>query len=169
MIHTFNKKHPLFEDLSFVARAAAKRDDLKPHLEQINVTEQHVQATNGNRAHRFTPETLPLTPGMYRILKRTKTVLELAEVETDTDYPDFSRVIPREPVVVEFEKSDVDLKYATVMRALPDAKAYLSHAFFADVFPSSVSGYAVVDGLSPVYLRGDRIEAIIMPARQAKD
>jgi hypothetical protein len=169
MIHTFDKKHPMFENLSFVARAAAKRDDLKPHLEQINVTEQHVQATNGDRAHRFSPVDMPLMPGMYRILKRTKSVLELAEVETDTDYPDFSRVIPRDPVVGGFPPGDVDLKYATVIRAMPDAKAYLNHAYFADVFPSSVSGYAVTDGFSPVYLRGDRIEAIIMPARQAKD
>jgi len=81
---------PIFNKLAWVVTARSK-DDLRGNLQKIQVTENYVIATDGKRLHLMETDDLPkMTPGLWDVLKHTKSELIIKLSTDDVTYPNIN-------------------------------------------------------------------------------
>jgi len=165
---TFDKHSEHFNALKFVAKAVAKfkGQDQRDHLNNIYCDGLRIMATNGHRLHVYEqpePETPPLDPGYYEILKNTKTELRLLPVQIDQEYPDIMRIMPSNEGLEGFDaKSSLFGKFAQVIRSLNEGSINTDY-FKAALEGTDICMFKATDGASPILLKGGFLTAVIMP------
>lgn len=90
---------PNFDRLHYVSRAIAKKD-MREHFNYLYVDEgRRAIGTNGHRMHFAITGKYGrwLEPGFYTVLKRTKTMLWLENVEVDSKFPGIDFIIEGRP------------------------------------------------------------------------
>ena len=172
MIYEFTKKDGLgmFQKIYFVAQAVSS-DKTKPALACILINDEHIVATDGCRLHLVNqPEYHPLEPGLYKVVKYTKTVIILNSVESDTlpDYPDYQKVLPvAEEMVVLDSPASAAASLAQVIRSR--STGAFDFKFFSDAFTFNlVTYYKQAKGeYEPLLLANEdySVMAVVMPMR----
>ena len=83
-----------FDELRRVVTAVSK-DETRYFMGFLRAEEHWCIATDGRRLH-MCPNTFAIPPGSYKVLKRTKTKLEITQVPGDEAgmFPNWHRVIP---------------------------------------------------------------------------
>ncbi len=169
MFKQFLKNCAHTKELIFVA-AAMSKDETRYALNFIYSTGERIVATDGHRCHLYAPEDCPLEEGFYKVMKRTKTVIDLLKTEVDGQYPDFDRIIPKDEGLVGFSTytmeatNNAPLKLAEVLRGM--ATSAISIDFFLDAINhESISMFRSGDGFEPIKFKGGFLTAVIMPLR----
>lgn len=149
-----------FTDLHFVARAIDLKNKLLP-LTQLYVDENNIVGTDGKRLHMI--DNPGIEQGMYQIIKRAKTELQIIKVEEDiSKYPNFRRLFKESYSTIYFEYDDTYVRYAQVIRTM--TKESFNFWFFEDIDPSKFSEFYACDN-EAIYFKGDDRIALIMPIR----
>jgi hypothetical protein len=87
LIELTKKDNPrMFDDVKFCADAIEKKESI-PHKKYIKVIGRCMLSTNGQRLHHAKLKTDFIKPGAYEVIKNTKTILHLKEVD-DFQFPD---------------------------------------------------------------------------------
>ena len=168
----FNKNTKHTKELLFIAAALPTAAMHKSeNLEHIYSTGQKIVATDGHRLHIYTPTECPLEAGYYQVIKKTKTEIILNPVELDQEYPDFERITPdregkKDFTLYQYDNGrtaapNLESKYAEVIRALPSGTINIK--YFQDACLNSMTSFKVTDGVSPVCLYGESLQAVVMP------
>ena len=160
---TINKhtgRHEL-ENFHFVAKALGK-NEVRAHLMGIYFDKDHsrIVATDGARFH-YASTKLELEKGIYRIIKQTKTVIELMFVD-DCEYPDYVDI-------ANIEGKDyrsitligqVDCMFTDLVRSVDGL--YISYQYFSDAVLIGTGFECFVKSSDkPIFLRlGERCAAV---------
>ena len=165
---TINKhtgRHEL-ENFHFVAKALGK-NEVRAHLMGIyfDKDHSHIVATDGARVH-YASTKLELDKGIYRIIKQTKTVIELLFVG-DCEYPDYVDICNLEGK--EYRSIDlkgpIDCMFTNLVRSVDSL--YISYQYFSDaVLIGNRFECFVKSSDKPVLLRLGEKCAAIMPIRK---
>lgn len=172
----FDKNHADFDGITFVIKAAVKKDKTKPILHHVLITEDDtLVCTDDHRCHKYeSSEFLELPKGLYQIIKATKSEIILAPAfEEACMFPDYRRVFPvagetvslegpnRDGLIVRFSES---IAIAVIIRSMG------ANSVDIDYLRSALTGLVMdkvqlSDGLQPVLLTGCRRSAVIMPVK----
>jgi len=168
---TFDKHSEHFNALKFVAKAVAKfkGQDQRDHLNNIYCDGLRIMATNGHRLHVYEqpePETPPLDPGYYEILKNTKTELRLLPVQIDQEYPDIMRIMPSDEGLhsLGHTKSSLWGKVAEIIRSFEEGAINVDYLMDA-LIGQPAWMFKTTDHTNPILLKGGFLTAVIMPMR----
>lgn len=122
--------HPVdFDNIKFITTGISKLSDTQYDLEYIYATEKEVMSSNGYSAHVVKNIGL-LKPGYYKILKNTKTIIQLVQVSGDKlSFPDINLLensVSGEPMhTIELETPDefpnltISKNYTNIVTHLP--------------------------------------------------
>jgi hypothetical protein len=162
----FDKKHVDFEGIMFVTKAVLKKNPRRPVLHNLFVAEnRELVATDGHRCHKYELQSDELVPGLYQIIKNTKSQIILAPAEDDGVFPDYTKVFPEPGETISFGElgtSNEHCAIALTIRAMPN------NTLNIDYLRDALTGMSEVqasDGIGSVCLRGERRSAVIMPIR----
>ena len=161
MFYSFEKNSYHTENLLFVAKALGKN-----HLSYIHSDGVEIVATDGHRCHIYTPpaDECPLPKGFYKIIKRTKTKIDiLLEQNADLIFPDYKRIVPNLDGVIPFKyRSTIYNAFAQVTRALGEGA--LNYNYFADTIGADLDCEFKTNGQNVgVLFKWAYKTAVIMP------
>jgi len=167
----FTKNTRGFEELQFVIKAASK-DELRPNINFIHVTEEYLEATDGHRLHRSC-ETMGLLPGLYKVIKSTKKDVYMVPDESDLQYPDTERIWPKEsPEPVELypetynSTPDATFSLALAQIVRLSEKHSVSVTYLKDILSSSGSwSVAWSGGYDALLFQNGTKAALLMPLK----
>jgi hypothetical protein len=167
MLKQFDKTSAHTPQIIFVAKAREKKDFSKCNLLHVYSDGARIMATDGARGHVYAPADCPLPAGFYRVLRGSKTTIDLVKVEESTPFPDLDRVIPKKDKSTTFSpgtNADVDpaAKLAQVLRA--QGSGCFNIEYFLDACPG-MSAYSWENAFTPLMLTGPDLVAVIMPMR----
>lgn len=155
-----------FNEFRFLT-LAINQDHPKQHrynIGNILVEDGKGVATDGYRLHIVKELTNPLHDGQYRVIKVTKTKVQLEAVECPGDYPDYNRIIPRDYQLTDFEHTNIYHRYAQIIRMMRDG--VISFDFLKDATDGmNFTSFAARDRHTPVVLEGENEFALIIPVR----
>jgi hypothetical protein len=169
MLYQFDRTHPHTTALLFVAKAVLKKGGTRDAMMYVYCDGERIVALDNHRVHVYAPRDCPLEEGFYKILKQTKTAIDLVlvKVEGMQQYPDFERVLSRSGQSRQFQYKDTPaadvpeaLKLAQVLRAIDTIAVDLD--YFREACPLMES-YEQKDAFSPLLLTGPNVLAAIMP------
>ena len=85
----------IFKNMSFISEAVSK-DDIRPVLTCIFVDEENIVATDSHRLHLWKDyyEKLNIEPGLYEIIKKTKSEIVLEKSKINGEYPGYKTILP---------------------------------------------------------------------------
>jgi hypothetical protein len=134
--------------------------------------DHHAVGTDGRRLHQAPlPDIDQFTPGLYEIIKRTRSEIILTKATTDAQYPDYKRLFPkgRQKHAVPALPSSTyftDFAVAAVLRTLPAPNA-LHLPYLTDALSGAGDAFTVGPNEGdPVELFGTMGEyALIMPLK----
>ena len=171
MIEITKEQYKNLDGMRFVSRAISK-DELRPQLTTINVTTWGAEATDGHRLHRLLLDHT-WEPGLYRVIKNTKSLMVLIKDDTGMEYPNTDQIWPDE-TVLEFQElpsgnGDVNLLLKDVYRALP-ANTTINYLYVLDVVGDYNWTYAppTEDIYKPIVFRNGIERAALIVAVEDK-
>ena len=115
------KHSPGFNDVSWVLKARSK-DESRPALLHVEVKKDSLCCTDGHRLHLLWENSLDIPPGIYEVMKSTKSEIILLRNEDGPTFPDWSVFLSGEPFNVRIEHGIGEFGYTEVIRGLPDAR-----------------------------------------------
>jgi len=143
--------------VAFVAGAVSK-DKTRATLQHVYSTGSEIAATDTHRCHTADVE---LKEGFYKVLKLTKTVVQLVKVEDPGVFPDYKRIIPTADKLVAFKSNGQALRHAEVTRALGNGA--IDFKYFCDACPPCMTHYQITDMFSPVLFTSKEMTSVVMP------
>lgn len=171
---TINQSAPGFKDLRWVALAVAGKDYAGEALQCISIEFRRVIATDSHRVHQAEVET-DIEPGLYRVIKRLKTSLQLQKEPEDIRYPDTDSVWPDLEAITPVELEHVDYEpghpYKPERRFIPVAqviRAMKGNAINVDFIIDTLPMEKVYPPENPavgVTFTKDNRKALVMPIR----
>ena len=177
---SITKQHPQFDVIRWLALAASK-DTAKPSLRTINIREDKATATNGHVLNQYNYEDgvhqmLGLPPGLYEVIKLTKTEVQLVPSDerfpdTDSVWPDLGayKVVSLTGCYLDEYETDVILAkdFCRIVRAMKNDGGMRFDLFKIAAEDSEMTrGYVNPEsGLTATVLKNGARESIIMPIR----
>ncbi len=139
MIKEYRTKDLDFDAWTWAVKAISKNAN-RIALCNALVENGELIACDGKRLH-IAKLKLATPDGQYKVLRHSKTRVEVESVENPSPYPNWRQVWPSEepaPLKVSFYPSDEPEQiYAQLVRALPHAPAF-NFKFLSDALPSEV-------------------------------
>jgi len=119
------KSSDFLNGLHFVCLAKADKDNLAfgRNLQNIKIESNRAYATDGHRLHIFKAEFPAEYIGMWEVVKNTKTMLYLKQVE-DEPYPDIDVVMPnpadKRLFTIDIKLDDISIhsSFANIIRSM---------------------------------------------------
>lgn len=159
--YTLKNNGPTFEKLSFVVLAICKDKAQNEGMHHVYADDDYIVCTDGARLHAVNNEGL-LEPGFYRLIKSTKTALDIVKVDDDNLlFPQYKRIIPDNPSFLSFKYSSVEGCYTQIIKSVDEDYA-LNYKFFSDAC-QNVEEFYLKDSFSPLLMTGEDRISIVMP------
>jgi len=111
----------------------------------------------------YKPAECPLDPGFYRVIKATKTALELLKIDFGMDYPAYTRVIPEAGGMTAFKNNDTGGRFCEAIKNIAAVDG-LNYKYFIDGTGHATEYSQKSDGC-PVRFDSPELITIIMPMR----
>ena len=167
------------EGLKFVTEALSK-DDARPSLQLLHVTEEFIEATDGHRLHRIdnkkpgTDDERLIEPGLYHVLKAKKAEVIISEyTSNDVTYPDTNRIWPDVSGKKEFNlrdakfnnsNMDLDVFYSRLVKEMNESES-VCYKYFKSIYEAGFDKVFISEAYSAlVFLNGEK-SALLMPIR----
>ncbi len=179
-MESITKQHPQFDILRWLALAASK-DKAKPSLRTINIREDKATATDGHVLNQYNYEDgvhqmLGLPPGLYEVIKLTKTEVQLVPSDerfpdTDSVWPDLGtyKVVSLNGCYPDTYQADESLAidFCRIIRAMKDDGGIRFDLFKIAAEGSEMTrGYVNPEsGLTATVLKNGVRESLIMPVK----
>jgi hypothetical protein len=165
------KDNKNFPAVAFVTLAISLKHNLSTFRLLYIADDHHAVGTDGHRLHQAPLiDQEQITPGLYEIIKCTKSEIILAKATTDAQYPDYKRLFPkgRQKHAVPMLLASthfIDFAVAAVLRALPAPQA-LHLPYLTDALSGAGEAFTVGLEGDPVELFGTAGEyALVMPLK----
>jgi len=167
----------IFSEVYWVLLARSKDTGSRPALTMLHAEASgldiRITCTDGYRLHRAEDMGDMFEPGLYEVVKFTKSEIFLARHEGGAVYPDINPMIP-DPERYNFNlnlqvhtiSTAQSIAYSRLIRELPDDRT-IDFSYFKDTMsrPLSYPEVAPVNSYSTVVLRDKNLYALIMYVR----
>lgn len=162
------KKTEGFEDVRWVARAAAKdplRFNNKYVLNVIRSQDGEIAASDGYRLHLCEAHNIP--DGTWEIIKNNQSEVILEELQGEPQFPEYEHLLVDSKKCTAFatiERMDIfERSLATIIRGLPDDLG-INHNYLADTL-SVGCHFDVFNETGIIQFINETHTALIMPIR----
>lgn len=173
------KTNELFSAVRWVTLARSTDGAARPALLYVKIEADRFLATDGHRLHMYTPG--PYTdlaqeigaPGLYEVIKCTKSEVFLESALDAPDYPQYERVIPDTSKYLEFAESRGKTSSPVVSRLICKAARALhaergvNYAYlkdFVDISETvSLSAHSEKDIGGVIALKSEFCTGVLMP------
>lgn len=166
----------IFQGIEFVSRAVTL-DNSVFKLRDMYFDKPNLVATDGHRLHLFEmPEDALIPGGFYRVIRKTKSLIELGYVGQGQKFPEYKNILPDAASLTKIAEGAaggygrIESLYATVIRGLSVHNTSLRYSYVKDLGDVAVWDVYIDQkeekgNRAGILFKSHKMKALIMPVR----